>query len=142
MLAVAGRSMRGNKIFRKLSIEYAVVNVYYFPFIRIAPNVAGSERGMVSTEFDIAQVAEWARVELTETEKALFEPQLKETLAMLEQLGEVDTKGVEPLVYGCELRCVMREDVAVPGREREVFLAMAPERCGNEYKLPRIVEDA
>ena len=35
-----------------------------------------------------------------------------------------------------------REDVVTPSMDREDALANAPERTGDEFRLPKIVEDA
>ena len=87
-------------------------------------------------KIDVGYVAELARLELTEEEKALFQPQLESIVKYVEKISEVDVAGVRPLVNA------FREDVVRPSLDREAALANAPARVGDEFLLPKIVEGA
>ncbi|MBR0241229.1 MAG: aspartyl/glutamyl-tRNA amidotransferase subunit C, partial [Kiritimatiellae bacterium] len=54
----------------------------------------------------------------------------------------VDVEGVEPMMHGRTLVNAFREDVVRPSLDREAALANAPERVGDEFLLPKIVEGA
>ena len=91
-------------------------------------------------KIDVAYVAELARLELTEEEKALFQPQLESIVGYVEKISEVDVSGVEPMMHGRAVSSALREDTVRPSLPAEVALANAPKRVGDEFLLPKIVE--
>lgn len=93
-------------------------------------------------KIDVAYVAELARLELTDEEKAVFQPQLENIVKYVEKISSVDVDGVEPMMHGRELVNAFREDVVRPGMSTETALANAPKRVGDEFLLPKIVEGA
>ena len=93
-------------------------------------------------KIDVAYVAELARLELTDEEKAVFQPQLESIVKYVEKISEVDVEGVEPMMHGKALVNAFREDVIRPSMDREAALANAPARVGDEFLLPKIVEGA
>jgi aspartyl-tRNA(Asn)/glutamyl-tRNA(Gln) amidotransferase subunit C len=97
---------------------------------------------MAGSKIDVAYVANLARLELTEEEKAVFQPQLETIVKYVEKISAVDVDGVEPMMHGRPLVNAFREDVVRPSMDREVALGNAPARVGNEFLLPKIVEGA
>ena len=97
---------------------------------------------MEKLKIDVAYVAELARLELTDEEKAVFQPQLENIVKYVEKISSVDVDGVEPMRHGRELVNAFREDVVRPGMSTEAALANAPKRVGDEFLLPKIVEGA
>ena len=97
---------------------------------------------MAGSKIDVAYVANLARLELTEEEKAVFQPQLETIVKYVEKISAVNVDGVEPMMHGRPLVNAFREDVVRPSMEREVALRNAPARVGNEFLLPKIVEGA
>jgi aspartyl-tRNA(Asn)/glutamyl-tRNA(Gln) amidotransferase subunit C len=95
-----------------------------------------------NVKIDVAYVAELARLELTDVEKALFQPQLESIVKYVEKISTVDIEGVEPMMHGRELVNAFREDVVRPSMSTEAALANAPKRVGDEFLLPKIVEGA
>jgi aspartyl-tRNA(Asn)/glutamyl-tRNA(Gln) amidotransferase subunit C len=93
-------------------------------------------------KIDVGYVAELARLELSDEEKALFQPQLEGIVGYVEKISEVDVDGVEPMMHGRELSNVFRADEVRPSMPREEALANAPSRVGDEFLLPKIVEGA
>lgn len=89
---------------------------------------------------DVGQVAKLAHLDLSEVERATFQKQLGSILSYMRQLEELNLAGIEPTSHGQVVCNVFREDVAHPGLAREVALANAPERIGDEFKVPKIVE--
>jgi aspartyl-tRNA(Asn)/glutamyl-tRNA(Gln) amidotransferase subunit C len=83
-----------------------------------------------------------ARIALTREEAARFQGELETVVQNAAKIAEVDVSGVEPTVYGGAGVNVFREDSVEPSAVREQALEMAPGRHGNEFKLPKIVEDA
>lgn len=93
-------------------------------------------------KIDVAYVAELARLELTDEEKAVFQPQLENIVQYVEKISSVDVEGVEPMMHGRPLVNAFREDVVCASLPAEVALGNAPARVGDEFLLPKIVEGA
>lgn len=91
---------------------------------------------------DVAYVAELARLDLTDAEKAVFQPQLENIVKYVEKIASVDVTDVPSTMHGREIVNAFREDVVRPSLDREVALANAPARTGDEFMLPKIVEGA
>ncbi len=91
---------------------------------------------------DVAYVAELARLELTDEEKSVFQPQLENIVKYVEKISSVNVEGVPPMVHGCEIVNAFREDTVRPSLDREAALGNAPGRTGDEFMLPKIVEGA
>ena len=58
----------------------------------------------------------------------------------MEQLNQVDTRGVEPLVFMTEEENVLRDDVALPGVSKQDALRNAPVKDSDYFKVPRVVD--
>ena len=97
---------------------------------------------MAGNKIDVAYVANLARLELTDEEKAMFQSQLETIVQYVEKISAVDVEGVEPMMHGRPLVNAFREDVVKPSLDREVALANAPAKVGDEFLLPKIVEGA
>ena len=91
---------------------------------------------------NIVSVAGLAHIALTPDEVALLQGQLENILRYVGKIREVDVSGVEPTIYGLDAVNAFREDTVELSDVREYALSIAPERNGNEFKLPKIVEDA
>ena len=91
---------------------------------------------------DVAYVAELARLELTDEEKAVFQPQLENIVKYVEKISSVDISDVPPTMHGRAIVNALREDEVRPSLDRETALANAPARTGDEFMLPKIVEGA
>ena len=97
---------------------------------------------METPKIDVAYVAELARLELTDEEKSVFQPQLENIVKYVEKISAVDVVDVPPTLNGREIVNAFREDVVRPSMDREEALANAPARTGDEFMLPKIVEGA
>jgi aspartyl-tRNA(Asn)/glutamyl-tRNA(Gln) amidotransferase subunit C len=97
---------------------------------------------MKNMKIDVKYTAELARLELTEEECELFQSQLEDIVGYVEKISEVDVEGVSPMMHGREIVNAFREDVMGDSLATEVVLANAPERVGDEFLLPKIVEGA
>ena len=93
-------------------------------------------------KIDVGYVAELARLELSESEKAIFQPQLENIVKYVDKISSVNVTGVEPMMHGKELVNAFREDEVRPSLPTETALGNAPERVGDEFLLPKIVEGA
>jgi len=94
------------------------------------------------SKIDVRYVSDLARLELTEAERATFQPQLESIVGYVEKISSVDIEGVEPMMHGRRLVNAFREDVVCESLPTETALANAPARVGDEFLLPKIVEGA
>lgn len=70
-----------------------------------------AENNKVSEE-EVRHIAELARIELNDAEVNKFVKEISDILGYVEQLGEVDTEGVEPISQVTGKVNVFREDEA------------------------------
>ncbi|HVM63056.1 MAG TPA: Asp-tRNA(Asn)/Glu-tRNA(Gln) amidotransferase subunit GatC [Verrucomicrobiae bacterium] len=90
--------------------------------------------------FDVAYVAHLARMYLTDTEKAKMSAQLKDILAYVAKLNELDVSQVEPTAHATPLSNVLRQDEVQPSIERDKVLQNAPQQARNLFIVPKIIE--
>ncbi|TCZ61397.1 Asp-tRNA(Asn)/Glu-tRNA(Gln) amidotransferase subunit GatC [Roseicella aquatilis] len=88
----------------------------------------------------VRRVASLARIHLEEEEIARLQGELNGILAWVEQLQAVDTSGVEPMAGGGTTALRMRDDVVTDGGIPEKVLANAPDRAGEYFGVPKVVE--
>ena len=90
---------------------------------------------------DVEKVAKLARLEVTPAEKEAFAKQLSQILTHVEKLREYDTTGVEPTAAVLGQVNAFRDDIVRPSLPVEKALANAPEREGDGFAVPKIIED-
>jgi len=90
----------------------------------------------------VRKVAKLSRLDLTETEVAEFAGQLSAILDYMEKMNELDTTNVEPLAHCLGVKNVFREDTARESLGTEKALANAPQRDGEFFKVPKILDDS
>jgi aspartyl-tRNA(Asn)/glutamyl-tRNA(Gln) amidotransferase subunit C len=88
----------------------------------------------------IARIAQLARLELTSGESAALQQQLNAILAMVDQMGSVDTSGVEPMSHPQQAMQRLREDNVTEHDERASFQAIAPAVEDGLYLVPKVIE--
>lgn len=92
-------------------------------------------------EAQVRKVAKLSRLELTEVEIEAFTGQLSAILDYVEKMNELNTESVEPLAHCLPINNVLREDRAKESLGAEKALANAPQRDGNFFKVPKILDD-
>ena len=90
---------------------------------------------------DVEHVARLTRLALTEPELERMREQLNSILAHLDTLRAVLTEGVEPTSHAVDIVNVMREDETGPCLSQDAALANAPDRSGELFRVPRIIEE-
>jgi aspartyl-tRNA(Asn)/glutamyl-tRNA(Gln) amidotransferase subunit C len=90
---------------------------------------------------DVEHVARLARLSLDDAELERMREQLSSILQYIDKLRALDTDAVEPTAHAVLLVNVMREDEVEPCFPREEMLANAPDRAGDFFRVPRIIED-
>lgn len=95
---------------------------------------------MSITMKDVEHVANLARLELSEDEKAQFADQLNAILKYAEKLNELDTEGVPPTSHVLPITNVMRDDVNRPSMPVEKVMANAPDEEDGMFRVPAVLE--
>jgi aspartyl-tRNA(Asn)/glutamyl-tRNA(Gln) amidotransferase subunit C len=88
----------------------------------------------------IRRIATLARIRVEEQELAPLATELNGILGWIEQLNELNVDGVEPLTGAQQMALKMRDDIVTDGGYPEKLLANAPERAGDFYAVPKVVE--
>ncbi len=88
------------------------------------------------------KVAKLSRLELTDAEVQEFTGQLSAILDYVEKMNELNTEGIEPLAHCLPVSNVFREDRVKESLGTEKTLANAPQRDGDFFKVPKILDDS
>jgi len=88
----------------------------------------------------VRHIAKLARIAMSDEELDKLLPELNNILGWVEQLGEVNTDGVEPLATVIDQKLRLRDDVVTDGNIREDVLANAPEAQHGFFAVPKVIE--
>ena len=88
----------------------------------------------------VRRIASLARIHLDPDQAEALRQELSSILGWIEQLNEVEVEGVAPLTGAAQMALKMREDVVNDGGYPERILANAPDRAGNFFAVPKVVE--
>lgn len=88
----------------------------------------------------VARIAQLARIEVRDDELEPLAAELSGILGWAEQLGEVDTDGVEPLRSVMPIAHRWRADTVSDGNMREAVTANAPRAQDGYFIVPKVVE--
>lgn len=95
---------------------------------------------MSVTQKDVVKVARLARISLPEDQVQHMTDELNGILSWIEQLGEVNVDGVEPMTSVVETSLPMRDDVITDGNIQDKVLANAPRTEDGFFVVPKVVE--
>jgi len=90
----------------------------------------------------IRHIGKLSRIELTDQQVRKIAPQLEAILAYFDKLQELDTSAVEPMAHAVEVHNVLADDLAGASLTPEEALANAPQRDGDFFKVPKVIEDS
>lgn len=89
---------------------------------------------------DVLHLAQLSSLELNDTEIDGLQTDISNILGYVEQLGKLDTQGVEPTYQVTGLESVWRDDTIIDYNiNREELLALAPESTDNQVKVPKVL---
>ncbi|BDW81762.1 aspartyl/glutamyl-tRNA(Asn/Gln) amidotransferase subunit C [Erythrobacter sp. Dej080120_24] len=94
---------------------------------------------------DVAKIASLARIRTSDEELERMVPELNGILAWVEQLGEVDVTGIEPMSAVIPNTLRLRDDVVdadplTGGGKRDDVLANAPAAEHGFFGVPKVIE--
>jgi len=88
----------------------------------------------------VEHVAHLARIELKPAELDTLSGQLKDILDFIDKLNKVDVSNIKPTSHILPINNVLRDDVQKPSLPIEKTLSNAPEKEGNFFVVPKIIE--
>ena len=88
----------------------------------------------------VARIAVLARIEVPENQQERLAGELSQIIGWIEQLGEVDTDGVEPMRSVMPLPVHWRADKVSDGGRPEAILSNAPSAHESYFVVPKVVE--
>ena len=88
----------------------------------------------------VRHVAKLARIAMSDAEVEALVPELNNILGWVEQLGEVNTDGVEPLTAVIDNQLRLRPDAVTDGDRRDDVLANAPAAEHGFFAVPKVIE--
>ncbi|APF37718.1 Asp-tRNA(Asn)/Glu-tRNA(Gln) amidotransferase subunit GatC [Chelatococcus daeguensis] len=91
-------------------------------------------------EKTVRRIAHLARIAVTDAEVPHLQGELNAILAFVEQLGEVDVEGVEPMTSVTPMVMKKRADAVTDGGYPEKIVANAPMSEDNFFMVPKVVE--
>ena len=88
----------------------------------------------------VKKVSHLARIRLDENKIEGFTEEIGGIMKWIEQLGEVNTDGIEPMTSVVDMEAYQRKDEVNDGGIREKVLANAPENIDGFFAVPKVVE--
>ena len=87
------------------------------------------------------KIAKLSRLQLSDMEVEQYTQELGKILNFVEQLKEVNTDGVEPIIHGVTLTAHFREDIAIPLSEEETrkIVSCSDQPLYDQYKVPQVI---
>lgn len=88
----------------------------------------------------VKKIASLARLAVTDGEAEALVPELNNILGFVEQLGNVDVSGVEPMTAVIPNVLRLRADAVTDGNVRDKVLGNAPQAEHGFFAVPKVIE--
>ena len=92
---------------------------------------------------DVRKVAKLAHLEISDEEVETYAPQMKDIVAYVEKLNELETKDIEPAIGGLtpegESTKADRDDRVRPSLPQEEALDQAPSAVEGHFRVPKVL---
>jgi aspartyl-tRNA(Asn)/glutamyl-tRNA(Gln) amidotransferase subunit C len=90
---------------------------------------------------EVLQIAELAKLSLTESELTAYAEQLSAVLEYASRLEQLDTANIPPTASVLPLQNVMRDDVVRPSLPRELAIANAADAIEGQFRVDAVLEE-
>lgn len=92
---------------------------------------------------DVRKIAKLAHLDITDAEVEMYTPQLSQIVGYVEQLNEIDTSDIEPMLGGLtaegEKTHSIRDDVVLASLGQETALSEAPSAVSGHFQVPKVL---
>ena len=94
---------------------------------------------MIINDETVDKIAHLARLELSNQEKQDMKKDMTRILDFMDKLNEIDTSGVEPLVYMTGEVNALREDIVKQEITHQEALLNAPKHDGDYFLVAKVI---
>lgn len=88
----------------------------------------------------VRRIARLARIAVTDDDVPHLQGELNAILSFVEQLNEVDVRGIEPMTSVIPMAMKKRQDGVTDGGYPELVVRNAPATDDNFFLVPKVVE--
>ena len=88
----------------------------------------------------IQDIAKLSKLKFNDSAEEKMKADLEKMLAFVDKLNEIDTKGVDPLIYMSEEVNVLREDKLTEATSQKDALKNAAEKDSDYFKVPTVLK--
>lgn len=96
---------------------------------------------MSLTSDDVKKIAHLARLNLSESDTAVYTKQLSNILHFIEQMNQADTSQVNAIAHSLDLTQRLRTDQVSETDQRDVFQSIAPRVEAGLYLVPKVIDE-
>ena len=88
----------------------------------------------------IQDIAKLSKLKFDDSAEEKMKADLEKMLDFVDKLNEIDTEGIDPLIYMSEEVNVLREDKVTESTSQEDALKNAPEKDSDYFKVPTVLK--
>ena len=88
----------------------------------------------------VDELAHLARLSYENEAKQEIVTELNKIIAFVEKLDEINTDGIEPLIYMVDETNITREDVMKQDVTQDEGLKNAPKKDSDYFRVPKVIE--
>ncbi len=88
----------------------------------------------------IQDIAKLSKLKFDDSAEEKMKADLEKMLDFVDKLNEIDTEGVDPLIYMSEEVNVLREDKVTEETSQKDALKNAPEKDSDYFKVPTVLK--
>lgn len=90
---------------------------------------------------ELDKLAHLARLSFEGEERIQIKQELAKIISFCEKLNQVDTEGIEPLIYVTPTLNNVREDVVQEVITKEEALKNAPKKDSDFFRIPKVISE-
>ena len=121
--------------------QLKVLGIYIGDEAERPAGTAAKPKKKATPAINVENVANLARLSLTDKEKAEMPKEMEAIIGFANQLSELDTENVEITAHVVPISNVFREDRVENRPDRDELLANAPTKADGCFTVPRVVEN-
>ena len=87
----------------------------------------------------VKRIADLSKLEFTSDETTAILKDMNKMLEFIDQLKELDTTNIDPLIHMTEDENILREDDAISGASQQEALKNAPSKDSTYFKIPKVL---
>lgn len=88
----------------------------------------------------IQDIAKLSKLKFNDSDTEKMKEDFKKILAFVDKLNEIDTEGVDPLIYLSDEKNVLRSDEVTAFTSQEDALKNAPHKDSDYFKVPTVLK--